>query len=170
MYPEDNTTGLIDIGGHEVRISSVDLPPYNELIMVEHKKGFWFFGWHVMNEASGEWRLTFDVAEQYWNDDTNMSSFGVRCDHLELTVLLTYNTSQFSSFQEAYSDHYIYCTVGIGFEESVTSSIGVWTLVSALLLFQAPDIHILLNLALVLPIYASIAILIFMLIAELIPG
>jgi len=166
--PDDNTTGTITIGGHEVSISSMDL--YEESLLITHKKGWWIFGWHEMVSPQNEFLLTYDVVNAFWNNDTNISSFGVRCEHLELTVLVTYNQTQFDSLLEAFEGHYIYVTVGIGFEESITSGIGIWTLISALLTFQAPNVHILINIALVLPIYSAIAIVIFLAIAEVIPG
>jgi len=169
QYFDDNSTGAISLGGHDCRISSADYYGV-EMLMVEHKQGWWVFGWHGMIAPQGYSGLTYEYVNEFWSDDTNVASFGVRCDHLELTIIVTYNQTQFSSLQEAFENHYVYATVGIGYEETISSNIGIWTLVSALLTFQAPDIHILVNVLLVLPIYSAIAILVFMLIAELIPG
>lgn len=169
--PPTNTTGEITLSSFAVRISSVaGVGPLGGQIMVEHKTQ-WFWQWHLMNvKGTDEDMIGFIRANNSWNPSMNMSVVSVTCPHLTLTVLISYNTDDYDSLEDAWSNDYIACIVGIGYDEAIESRHAL-QIVLDLLTFQSTDLGIspLVNLIINIPIYACVVILVFLIITRLFP-
>lgn len=138
-------------------------------LQVQH---YWYTFWGLWSEA--DWiepeplTLSYLLAHVQ-EDNENISSFAMSCEHYSYSVMVTYNESKYERLEDAYygvgngwiGELSFY--IGCGYEER-PATINAWTLASQLLLFQAPDIHPLINAFIAIPLWACISIISFLLI------
>jgi len=92
----------------------------------------------------------------------------VQCEHVTVMVMFGFNTTLYSNCTQAYQNSALGMWVGINFDE-VNTTFNAWNLISMILFFQMPDVHPLINGIIAIPIWITIAYLVFTLITKLIP-
>lgn len=83
------------------------------------------------------------------------------------TVLFSWNTDDYSTPLEAWTDDGLVITHGIGFNDGAMMDIG--TLLLSLLTLQLPGVPVMVNILIAVPIWASIIYLIWYIVKEMIP-
>jgi hypothetical protein len=79
-----------------------------------------------------------------------------------------YNTTSYDNCTQAYENDALGIWLGINFDQ-VNTQYNAWNLISMILFFQMPDVHPLINVIIAIPIWVTIAYLVFTLITKLIP-
>lgn len=114
--------------------------------------------------------LTIDEIESDMNTTTgnrNLVKYSSTCDHFTFQLFLTYNTTAFPSLLYAWDNYSILATTGIRFDE-MNTGLNAWSVLSNILFFNLPNTHWTVNALLAIPIYASVIILSFILVLEVI--
>jgi len=78
-----------------------------------------------------------------------------------------WNSTKYSSVNDAWDNDEAYLIHGVGFQESATTNIGA--LIVSLLFLQLPDVPVLINVFLAVPIWACIVFVLWFIIKEMIP-
>lgn len=78
-----------------------------------------------------------------------------------------WNITEHSSFGDAWTNDEAYLLHGIGIENTATTNIG--SLIVSLLFLQLPDVPVLVNMFIVVPVWASIIFILWFIIKEMIP-
>jgi len=166
------------VGGHDIKIMWDQ--DFNGYIGVTHLD-IWRFAifsvytgehgmeWYYQNRlVQTENGILYNVSRinNYFKDGA--ARFKLKCNHFHFHFLLYYQTENYTKFSEAFNNNDFWMVLGITFDQ-VASTLSSWDLVSAILFFQAPQIHPLLNFIIALPIWISIAFLIYEFIRRLIP-
>jgi hypothetical protein len=106
--------------------------------------------------------------------ETDATDGTVRYSLLSLTsgnsaggFIVYWNTTTYSNPSNAWGNDSLYLLHGIGFDASATADIG--SLLVSLLLLQLPDVPLLVNVLLVVPIWASVLFILWFIIKEMIP-
>jgi len=147
---------------------------YNKIQIAHVHYEFWvFIGAHPLNilikQDEGQRYISKSLALEYWDEESNATSLHpVFCDHITVKVWLTDPNSTRNDIAEAWDEGTVQLTIGFGFSDYETTISG-WDVVGRLLIFQAPDIHPVVNAIIALPMWACIAILIYILILKAIP-
>lgn len=98
---------------------------------------------------------------------SNLAKYSVSCDHFRYRLFLTYNNTLYSSLEDAWNHYKVLASTGIEFNE-MNTGLNAWTILSALVFFQLPNVHWTVNALLAIPIYAAVIIISFILILEVI--
>ena len=160
------------LGGHDFTIEW----KYPEGIMLKHVEKWWIFvtGRHNMNwyeKRQGSnlgTKLKSEHLTTYYDENRKDAQFIVRCEHTQLSVFFAYNTTKYSDILEAWENNELAVLFGINFDQ-VNTSYNAWNLVAQILFFQNPDIHPAINALIAIPIWATIAITVYILILKAIP-
>ena len=89
--------------------------------------------------------------------------YNAKCSHTQYKVIFAYNSTLYSSFEEAWDYHGLAVFFGVEFDQ-VNTSYNAWNIVSMLLFFQLPTIHPLINAIIAIPLWICIAYITFILI------
>jgi len=108
-----------------------------------------------------------DVTEPISWDKSGIK-YIIMCDHFQAKAFIGYNTTTYSTFEEAWNDAEASLMLGIGFQE-VQTSLNAWGIISMLLFFQMPNVHWVINALLVIPFWICIAYLAYVLVIKVIP-
>lgn len=94
------------------------------------------------------------------DDSGNFSRILMYDDAFNYVMFVTYDESTYSSLSDAFTNGELTLSLGMGweYESSVMSG---WDLISRLLVFQAPNIHPIVNAIIAIPIIATVSIVIF---------
>lgn len=83
------------------------------------------------------------------------------------SFIVYWNETEYSSVNDAWDNDEAYIIHGIGFQDSATTNIGA--LIVSLLFLQLPDVPVLVNIFLAVPIWACVVFIIWFIIKEMIP-
>jgi hypothetical protein len=83
------------------------------------------------------------------------------------SLVVYWNMTKYSNVTEAWANDEAYLIHGIGFQESATTNIGA--LIISLLFLQLPDVPVLINLFIAVPVWACIVFVIWYIVKEMIP-
>jgi hypothetical protein len=91
------------------------------------------------------------------DEDTNITfaGFTVACSHVSMHAVLAYNSSDYDNATQAFENDELSCEFAIEWDELGTG-LNAWNIITAILFFQAPDIHPYLNIFLAAPLWAAI--------------
>jgi len=168
-----------NIGGHDIKIMWDQA--FNGFIGVAHLSIWRFAIFTVYTGEHGmEWYHHVQLIsttrdgilenvsriDDYFDDGA--ARFKLICEHFHFHFLLYYRTENYTKFSDAFAVNDFWMVIGLTFDQTATT-LSSWDLVSAILFFQAPQIHPLLNFIIALPLLISIAFLIYEFIRRLIP-
>jgi len=165
------------VGGWELKI----YPYYSDLaniheLQLKHVDRWWIF---VVGEHHLTWRrktdginlgiqLDKDELLNAYDADKGLAEFTVSCEHLTAYVAFAYNTTKYENIVEAWANSELWMLIAIGFDQ-VNTSTNAWNVIGKLLFFQSPDVHPAINALIAIPIWAAVAITIYILILKAIP-
>ena len=165
------------VGGWELRIYPYYSPLMNMYgLVLRHIDRWWIFayGWHSLR-----WRskakgidlgdiLDKDELLEYYDSERKVAEFIASCEHTTVYVAFAYNTTKYDNIVDAWANSELWMLIGIGFDQ-VNTSTNAWNVIGKLLFFQAPDVHPAINALIAIPIWAAIAITIYILVLKAIP-
>lgn len=160
----ENKSDPFYLGNNELVIASYTLLGSSRLYMQHNTPWFIFSGWHLLQTPNLVSLIGLDEVLKYYSNNTDLSVFTLECDHLTLTTIIGFNTSIYNTLELAWSNKEIFVTVGIGYDQLLGTRLGAWSLISQLLLFQAPDIHPAINGLIAIPLWACIGYVVYRLI------
>ena len=165
------------VGGWELKIYPYYSPLMNTYdLVLRHIDRWWIFayGWHDLRWRSKVtgidlgYTLDKDELLQYYDDERKVAEFIASCEHTTVYVAFAYNTTKYDNIVDAWANSELWMLIGIGFDQ-VNTSTNTWNVIGKLLFFQAPDVHPAINALIAIPIWAAIAITIYILILKAIP-
>jgi hypothetical protein len=102
-------------------------------------------------------------------DDIGVNTtWTVQCEHVTVKAMFGYNTTAYDNCTQAYENDALGIWLGINFDQ-VNTTYNAWNLIQMILFFQMPDVHPLINMIIAIPLWITIAYLVFTLITKLIP-
>ncbi|MCJ7482270.1 MAG: hypothetical protein MUO31_04830 [Thermodesulfovibrionales bacterium] len=102
-------------------------------------------------------------------DDIGVNTtWTVQCIHVTIKAMFGYNTTAYDNCTHAYENNALGIWLGINFDQ-VNTQYNAWNLIQMILFFQMPDVHPMINMIIAIPIWITIAYLVFTLITKLIP-
>lgn len=107
----------------------------------------------------------------YLHENLNSSKFTWRTkknDRAFLTIITIHNTTRDASLEEAWNNGEIEIYIGATIDDLQTA-ISAWNVIGALLTFQTPQVHPVINFLIAIPIYACIIYLIITIVAMFVP-
>lgn len=142
-----------------------------------HYEPFWFIIEWQTNSHRQTWtskltgqsfpdhitNLDFDAVSelsQSGSYNITMARFIVDCEHLNMHSTIFYNSTAYDNSTQAWENDDIHVEFAIEWDELGTGLNG-WNLLSAVLWFQAPDVHPFINFFIAFPIWVDIALIIF---------
>lgn len=175
-YPNRYMQKDFDLGGHDVDIwykmanstnQWVELYHFwNELIIIRHKDVM-----HWTNKDGidrGTELSREELNADYTNETIEYTVDDGRKRRLQFTVYFAFNTTLYSTPEDAWNYNNLQVMGGIGIDQINTTQ-NAWGLISLLLWFDSPDLHPLINFMVHLPIWTSMAYLVYRLILMAIP-
>ena len=166
------------VGGWELKI----YPYYSDLgniheLQLKHVDRW--LGWLWIGEHHLTWRrkkdgidlgikLERDELLNAYDPDRNLAEFIASCEHVTVYVAFAYNTTKYEDIVDAWANSELWMLIAIGFDQ-VNTSTNAWNVVAKLLFFQAPEVHPVINALIAIPIWAAIAITMYILILKAIP-
>jgi len=163
-----------DFAGHKFRLS-YKLPNSSSLnLLIDRCFTTWFFfedAEHMIWYNKQGIKLTDCLLtdEQIEGESVDGESrYVLRCSKAEFDVYFYYNSTIWNNATEAWNHHELHFFAGIGFDQ-LNTSINAWSLISSILFFQMPDVHPILNAMVAIPLWISIAYLVYVLILKAIP-
>jgi len=169
------------MGGHDFTIfdNAMGSVPGTGIIMY-HK---WIEYWIFHNQDFMKWydqqniERDTDLEDYQWPymlkfqtiDDIGVNTtWTVQCEHVTIKAMFGYNTTSYDNCTQAYENSALGIWLGINFDQ-VNTQYNAWNLIQMILFFQMPDVHPLINMIIAIPIWITIAYLVFTLITKLIP-
>ena len=165
------------VGGWELKIYPYYSPLMNTYhLVLRHIDRWWViaYGWHDLRWRSKVtgidlgYTLDKDELLNAYDADKGVAEFIVSCEHLTAYVAFAYNTTKYENIVDAWANSELWMLIAIGFDQ-VNTSTNAWNVIGKLLFFQAPDVHPAINALIAIPIWAAIAITIYILILKAIP-
>lgn len=165
-------------GGHWLNLFYTRGNYSGKFITFRHLWTDWaiFLRWHPMQwlsegrdrtEQIGEFSgITIENIEA--DIDNGVVEYTVKCSHFSMRGFIGYNTTIYSSVEDAWDHHGLSLMLGVDWDQTDTR-MNVWNLIAMILFFQMPDIHWSVNALIALPLWASFAYLIFVFVSKLIP-
>jgi hypothetical protein len=170
-----------DLGGHTFLIfdNAAGSIPGNGIMMFHTWIEYWIFHnqdpmlWYDsqnIQRDTGEdfstwpWMMKFQTIDDIGVNTT----WTVQCQHVTVKIMFGYNTTSYDNCTQAYENDALGIWLGINFDQ-VNTQYNAWNLISMILFFQMPDVHPLINAIIAIPIWVTIAYLVFTLITKLIP-
>lgn len=102
-------------------------------------------------------------------DDIGVNTtWTVQCERVTVKAMFGYNTTAYGNSTDAYENSALGLWLGINFDQ-VNTQYNAWNLIQMILFFQMPDVHPMINMIIAIPIWITIAYLVFTLITKLIP-
>jgi len=156
----------VGTGGHDLNLyyrianSSYPLDMY-----VRHAFGEWW-GWvyfhdlEWINGAGTSRSFRLEVTELNADFENERANYKVECSHLFIRVYFGYNDTLYSTPEEAWNYHGLNVMIGIDFDQTSTGY-NAWSLIGALLFFQLPEIHWIVNALIAIPLWLCISYLCF---------
>jgi len=163
----------IDIGNHDVDLY-YKRPNYSSKnVWILHRYTEWIIfpvihrlDWiNSQGESRGD---NLALASLNLDAVDGVAKYQARCWHFTLFTQIGYNTTTYSSVEMAWNAGNLYFFFGINFND-VGTAFNVWNLIGMLLFFQLPDTHPIINAIIAIPIWVSVAYLIYVLIIKIIP-
>lgn len=108
------------------------------------------------------------IDKLYIENGENGLKWELKNDHTQLTLYFGFNQTAFSKPSDAFNSGQLHVLFCIQFDK-VNTSFNAWNLVSALLFFQMPNVHPIINMLIAIPVWVAIAYLIYILIIKVIP-
>ena len=140
---------------------------------------FFYFLWFPHGHHSMDWiakingtnyggflvQSEFDQVSET-DEESNMTSaaFTVQCNHVTMHAVMGYNYTLWNNATEAFQNDDLHIEFGIEWDELGTG-LNAWNIISSILFFQAPAIHVYINAILAIPLWACAAWLAYALIA-----
>lgn len=126
--------------------------------------------WHFILDLDTHSELfTKSMILANWDSSKNVSSFQGMCDHgTTYFIFISYDQDAYPSLGDAIDNYEVVVLIGVGIQDTV-AKLNAWNLIAQLLTFSIPGVPQPLNYILAIPIYASIIILIYILILMAIP-
>lgn len=107
--------------------------------------------------------------ENLYEGNENVSMFTMHDSvYSAYYVQITFNTTKHESFDDAWDSGELEIWIGVGYEDVIAYH-STWALVTQILLFQAPEIHPVINAIIAVPIWACVAIMVFLLLRRALP-
>jgi len=140
---------------------------------------YWFFipvGFHDMEwyDTSHSEKISYQEAYMEKLDMETLdiydygSIFWMECEHLQLKIVFSYNTTMYASHFDAFDNEALTMSVGVEWELEKTTY-NAWDLIAMLLFYNFPETHWMINAILKVPIWVCIAYLSYVLIIKVIP-
>jgi len=142
---------------------------------------WWVFewGWKTLNwynnkgidvSEQREWGpiLTYDALDDNYDEDRNECKFTLKNNDVTFIVYFGFNTTTYSMPSEALAAGELECLYCLNFDQ-INTSFNAWNLVGAILFFQMPDVHPIINAIIAIPLWVCIGYLTFVLILKAIP-
>lgn len=104
------------------------------------------------------------------DDDDGTHRYSIEYDDIggsAGSLVVYWNITEYPSINHAWTNDSLYLVHGVGFENTATNNIG--SLLVSLLLLQLPEVPLLVNILLVVPLWASIIYILWYVIKEMIP-
>lgn len=164
-----------DETGHHMKFSAwTDIPGYwgfgsGHVMINEHYYKFWIWNtgyhrqeWITKNGISRGLSLQDEDIDLDFNKDTDIAEYSVKCKHFEMNAWIHYDSETFSCSKDAW-DNYdsepfngISILFAIDFDEMGTG-MNAWNMIGMILFFQMPQVHLILNLLIAIPLWVCIA-------------
>ena len=114
-----------------------------------------------VEQSDGDGYLT--VEDIQTNSINNSSDWRAVCDHTTYHTTFRFNTTLYGNYTHAWNHHGLFAFFGVNFDDTRTSY-NAFQLIAMLLFFQMPEVNVVLNAIIAIPIWVGIAYLIFILI------
>lgn len=98
--------------------------------------------------------------EETYQEGSNVSAYVVKCDHVTMHGWIGYNNTDYSNITDAWENDELKVEFAIEWDELGTG-LNAWNLISAILFYQTPDIHWTINSFIAIPLWVSIAWMVF---------
>lgn len=163
----DYTLGGIDYRSHKDDSTSINLGA-KVLFFV-----FWFGAidyCEFESEAGTDRGITLEFSEIDLDDDEGTAQYSLTFQdsgNTAGTFIAHWNITEHSTFTDAWNADEAYLLHGIGIESTATTNIG--SLIVSLLFLQLPNVPVLINIFIVVPIWAAIIYVLWYIIKEMIP-
>jgi len=95
-------------------------------------------------------------------------TYVAKTEDFQCRAYFGFNDTKYSSPTEAWDNYELDILIGMKFDQ-VNTSINAWSLISMLLFFQLPEVHWIINALIAIPIWITVAYLIYVLIIKIIP-
>jgi len=166
------------VGGHDIKImwdqeldfigvAHLDIWRFAIFVVYTGEHGMeWSYRGQPILETDDGILENVSRIDDYFDDGA--ARFKLKCDHFHFHFLLYYQTENYTKFSDAFAVNDFGMVIGLTFDQTATT-LSSWDLINAILFFQAPQIHPLLNFIIALPLLISIAFLIYEFIRRLIP-
>jgi len=151
----------IDIGNWDIDLYYKDPNQTNLRLFIHH---LWYVYWifpadhdlEFFNKA-GASQSTVLTVEEMQEDAGGESHVTYRavCEHTTYHVTFAYNSTTYSSFENAWDMGELAFFAGVNFDD-VNTAYNAWNLISMLLFFQLPDVHWVVNGFMAIPIWIVI--------------
>jgi hypothetical protein len=172
------------LGGHDFTIfdDAMGSIPGNGIIMYTE----WVEWWVIHNQLYMKWYdqqniernsapgplefpyMSYMMQFQTIDDIGLNTTWTIQCERVTVKAMFGYNTTAYDNCTQAYENDSLGIWLGINFDQ-VNTQFNAWNLISMILFFQMPDVHPIINAIIAIPIWVTIAYLIFTLITKLIP-
>ena len=161
--------GKKDLGGRDLDMWYKKANETEHKIKHEHLYGVFIFTFsHFMDhyDKSGINKgKTLDVSdlEANRNPDNKTSMFRIKCNHFEATAIYNFNSTKWANFTDAWDHNELYVFHGIDFDQTSTGY-NAFYLISRLLFFQMPEMNVVLNMIIAIPVWIAIGYIVVILI------
>jgi len=178
-FVETKTHYLNDSGGNlwvfdsTIRLKDVDIGGYDiDLFYRRPNQGFYklwllheHYNWYIF---PADHKLTFvslrgvnrgielDINELTTDaNGGNVTEYRARCKHTTYHIGLSYNSTLYSSYSDAWDNGDVIIFFGVEFDQ-VNTSYNAFNVISMLLFFQLPEIDVYTNALMAIPLWAGI--------------
>ena len=153
--------------GHDMRFAD----DWVDLYRLTNTHGYTFLGiWtggHYQEWVNkegvnrGEY-LSLSELEEDWGIGTqsDKGEYTLQCKHFHMDAWFAYNTTTYSSIKDAWDNDELKCLFGIEWDEMGTG-LDAWNLIRMILFWQLPDINLVLNVIISIPLWIGISWMIF---------
>ena len=175
MYDSSYYDMHVDIGGrncdleykkaNETTLQLFLIHYWTEWVIIPYSHKLHWYNNKGINQGN-----ILQVSEMQADDtlDEGKVTYRAQCKHFTYHSTFAYNTTLYGNFTHAWNYHGLYGFFGIKFED-VDTSYNAFELIARLLFFQMPDIETHVNALMAIPMWATIAYLIYAFITSVIP-
>jgi hypothetical protein len=169
------------LGGHDFRLydNAMGSIPGDGITMYHGWTEWWilhthdFVRWYdqqniARDNGPGFMAWPYLLSFQTIDDIGVNTTWTVQCEHVTVKAMFGYNTTAYDNCTHAYENDALGIWLGINFDQ-VNTQYNAWNLIQLILFFQMPDVHPMINMIIAIPIWITIAYLVFTLITKLIP-
>jgi len=170
-YENEHYKKDVDIGGWDFDLIYSKANKAHKDIILQHWWG-WFgmqWTWLIWYNSEGIDRgeiLSGSEIDEDYSDEA--MTYVAKTEDFQCRAYFGFNDTKYSSPTEAWDNYELDILIGMKFDQ-VNTSINAWSLISMLLFFQLPEVHWIINALIAIPIWITVAYLIYVLIIKIIP-